>query len=163
MVGKQIPYHTTYLIRQVSCSSDGAQPSKPAEQNNHCLHLYSHQEEHFNSNTCPYLQQGWASLSEDHFCFLRITVAPDGTLWIRNVSRADEGKYTCFAENYLGKANSTGHLSVRGKVITRINILTKYSATYSLTKWANPSYPSIQIMVKSQIRKSLKKHFRSLL
>uniref|UniRef100_A0A8C8A1B9 Contactin 2 n=1 Tax=Oryzias sinensis TaxID=183150 RepID=A0A8C8A1B9_9TELE len=43
----------------------------------------------------------------------RITVAPDGTLWIRNVSRADEGKYTCFAENYLGKANSTGHLSVR--------------------------------------------------
>ncbi|KAK5601005.1 Contactin-2 [Crenichthys baileyi] len=44
----------------------------------------------------------------------RITVTPDGTLWIYNISRADEGKYTCFAENYLGKANSTGHLSVRG-------------------------------------------------
>ncbi|MED6252285.1 Contactin-2, partial [Ataeniobius toweri] len=43
----------------------------------------------------------------------RITVTPDGTLWIYNISRADEGKYTCFAENYLGKANSTGHLSVR--------------------------------------------------
>uniref|UniRef100_A0A3Q4N4V3 Contactin-2 n=1 Tax=Neolamprologus brichardi TaxID=32507 RepID=A0A3Q4N4V3_NEOBR len=44
----------------------------------------------------------------------RITVTPDGILWIYNISRADEGKYTCFAENYLGKANSTGHLSVRG-------------------------------------------------
>uniref|UniRef100_H2RMZ8 Contactin-3 n=1 Tax=Takifugu rubripes TaxID=31033 RepID=H2RMZ8_TAKRU len=43
----------------------------------------------------------------------RVTVAPDGVLSILNISRADEGKYTCFAENYLGKANSTGHLSVR--------------------------------------------------
>ncbi|KAA0707726.1 Contactin-2 Axonal glycoprotein TAG-1 [Triplophysa tibetana] len=43
----------------------------------------------------------------------RIKVTPDGMLWIYNISRADEGKYTCFAENYLGKANSTGHLSVR--------------------------------------------------
>uniref|UniRef100_A0A8C9ZII7 Contactin 2 n=1 Tax=Sander lucioperca TaxID=283035 RepID=A0A8C9ZII7_SANLU len=43
----------------------------------------------------------------------RVTVTPDGVLWINNISRADEGKYTCFAENYLGKANSTGHLSVR--------------------------------------------------
>ncbi|XP_063071450.1 contactin-2 [Engraulis encrasicolus] len=43
----------------------------------------------------------------------RVTVTPDGVLWIYNISRADEGKYTCFAENSLGKANSTGHLSVR--------------------------------------------------
>uniref|UniRef100_A0A3Q3W7P1 Uncharacterized protein n=1 Tax=Mola mola TaxID=94237 RepID=A0A3Q3W7P1_MOLML len=43
----------------------------------------------------------------------RVTVTLDGALWIHNISRADEGKYTCFAENYLGKANSTGHLSVR--------------------------------------------------
>uniref|UniRef100_A0A4W6E8Y2 Contactin 2 n=1 Tax=Lates calcarifer TaxID=8187 RepID=A0A4W6E8Y2_LATCA len=43
----------------------------------------------------------------------RVTVTSDGVLWIHNISRADEGKYTCFAENYLGKANSTGHLSVR--------------------------------------------------
>uniref|UniRef100_A0A8D3DGR9 Contactin 2 n=1 Tax=Scophthalmus maximus TaxID=52904 RepID=A0A8D3DGR9_SCOMX len=43
----------------------------------------------------------------------RVTVTSDGILWIHNISRADEGKYTCFAENYLGKANSTGHVSVR--------------------------------------------------
>ncbi|KAJ8400200.1 hypothetical protein AAFF_G00398940 [Aldrovandia affinis] len=43
----------------------------------------------------------------------RVTVTSDGKLLITNISRADEGKYTCFAENYLGKANSTGHLSVR--------------------------------------------------
>ncbi|KAL4693803.1 hypothetical protein H8959_013068 [Pygathrix nigripes] len=44
----------------------------------------------------------------------RVTVTPDGTLIIRNISRSDEGKYTCFAENFMGKANSTGILSVRG-------------------------------------------------
>uniref|UniRef100_A0A2R8MNY6 Contactin-3 n=1 Tax=Callithrix jacchus TaxID=9483 RepID=A0A2R8MNY6_CALJA len=43
----------------------------------------------------------------------RVTVTPDGTLVIRNISRSDEGKYTCFAENFMGKANSTGILSVR--------------------------------------------------
>ncbi|XP_066559318.1 contactin-2 isoform X2 [Amia ocellicauda] len=43
----------------------------------------------------------------------RVTIYADGTLWIQNISRADEGKYTCFAENFLGKANSTGILSVR--------------------------------------------------
>lgn len=45
----------------------------------------------------------------------RVTVTPDGTLIIRNISRSDEGKYTCFAENFMGKANSTGTLSVRGE------------------------------------------------
>ncbi|XP_006834152.1 PREDICTED: contactin-2 [Chrysochloris asiatica] len=43
----------------------------------------------------------------------RVTVTPDGTLTIRNISRSDEGKYICFAENFMGKANSTGILSVR--------------------------------------------------
>uniref|UniRef100_A0A670ZE85 Contactin 2 n=1 Tax=Pseudonaja textilis TaxID=8673 RepID=A0A670ZE85_PSETE len=44
-----------------------------------------------------------------------IIITPDGTLIIRNISKPDEGKYTCFAENFMGKANSTGILSVRGK------------------------------------------------
>ncbi|XP_067913839.1 contactin-2 [Heterodontus francisci] len=43
----------------------------------------------------------------------RRTIFPDGTLRIQNISRMDEGKYTCFAENYKGKANSTGTVSVR--------------------------------------------------
>ncbi|XP_062998357.1 contactin-2 [Elgaria multicarinata webbii] len=41
------------------------------------------------------------------------TITPDGTLIIRNITKSDEGKYTCFAENFMGKANSTGVLSVR--------------------------------------------------
>uniref|UniRef100_A0A3B3SAU9 Ig-like domain-containing protein n=1 Tax=Paramormyrops kingsleyae TaxID=1676925 RepID=A0A3B3SAU9_9TELE len=53
----------------------------------------------------------------------RVTVTPDGNLWITNISRADEGKYTCFAENYLGKANSTGHLSVRGMLSPQLPLL----------------------------------------
>ncbi|XP_038675989.1 contactin-2 isoform X2 [Scyliorhinus canicula] len=43
----------------------------------------------------------------------RMTIFPDGTLRMRNISRMDEGKYTCFAENYKGKSNSTGTVSVR--------------------------------------------------
>uniref|UniRef100_A0AAQ5ZJH3 Contactin 1 n=1 Tax=Amphiprion ocellaris TaxID=80972 RepID=A0AAQ5ZJH3_AMPOC len=38
--------------------------------------------------------------------------SPDGSLEILNVTRADEGRYTCFAENDRGKANSTGSLLV---------------------------------------------------
>ncbi|KAM3935364.1 contactin-2 isoform 2-T2 [Leptodactylus fuscus] len=43
----------------------------------------------------------------------RITVTTNGTLILKNISRADEGNYTCFAENLMGKSNSTGILSVR--------------------------------------------------
>ncbi|XP_066523401.1 contactin-1a [Hoplias malabaricus] len=42
----------------------------------------------------------------------RIFIWEDGSLEIRNVTKSDEGKYTCFAENDRGKANSTGALSV---------------------------------------------------
>lgn len=40
----------------------------------------------------------------------------DGTLEIVNVTQADEGRYTCFAENDRGKANSTGSLVVTGEI-----------------------------------------------
>uniref|UniRef100_A0A8C3XG04 Contactin-2 n=1 Tax=Cyanoderma ruficeps TaxID=181631 RepID=A0A8C3XG04_9PASS len=43
----------------------------------------------------------------------RVTITADGTLILQNISKSDEGKYTCFAENPMGKANSTGILSVR--------------------------------------------------
>ncbi|KAM6041185.1 contactin-2 isoform 1-T2 [Theristicus caerulescens] len=43
----------------------------------------------------------------------RVTITTDGTLILQNISKSDEGKYTCFAENFMGKANSTGILSVR--------------------------------------------------
>ncbi|XP_018102028.2 contactin-2 [Xenopus laevis] len=43
----------------------------------------------------------------------RVTVTANGTLILRNISHSDEGKYTCFAENVMGKSNSTGVLSVK--------------------------------------------------
>lgn len=46
---------------------------------------------------------------------LRVFIWEDGSLEILNVTRADEGRYTCFAENDRGKANSTGSLQVTGK------------------------------------------------
>nr|XP_023671888.1 contactin-1a-like isoform X1 [Paramormyrops kingsleyae] len=42
----------------------------------------------------------------------RIRIWEDGSLEILNVSKVDEGKYSCFAENNRGKANSTGSLSI---------------------------------------------------
>nr|XP_061826414.1 contactin-1a-like isoform X3 [Nerophis lumbriciformis] len=42
----------------------------------------------------------------------RVFIWDDGSLEILNVTRADEGRYTCFAQNDRGKANSTGSLSV---------------------------------------------------
>ncbi|XP_060891776.1 contactin-1a [Labrus mixtus] len=42
----------------------------------------------------------------------RVFIWDDGSLEILNVTQADEGKYTCFAENDRGKANSTGTLLV---------------------------------------------------
>lgn len=42
----------------------------------------------------------------------RVFILEDGSLEILNVTRADEGRYTCFAENDRGKANSTGSLLV---------------------------------------------------
>uniref|UniRef100_A0A673L2A6 Contactin 1 n=1 Tax=Sinocyclocheilus rhinocerous TaxID=307959 RepID=A0A673L2A6_9TELE len=42
----------------------------------------------------------------------RIFIWPDGSLELLNVTKSDEGKYTCFAENDRGRANSTGSLSV---------------------------------------------------
>lgn len=46
---------------------------------------------------------------------LRVFIWEDGSLEILNVTRADEGRYTCFAENDRGKDNSTGSLLVTGK------------------------------------------------
>ncbi|XP_019128195.1 contactin-1a isoform X1 [Larimichthys crocea] len=42
----------------------------------------------------------------------RVFIWEDGSLEILNLTRADEGRYTCFAENDRGKANSTGALLV---------------------------------------------------
>lgn len=44
----------------------------------------------------------------------RMFIWEDGSLEILNVTRTDEGKYTCFAHNDRGKANSTGSLTVTG-------------------------------------------------
>ncbi|XP_053572700.1 contactin-1 [Bombina bombina] len=42
----------------------------------------------------------------------RVSIWEDGSLEIINITKQDEGSYTCFAENDRGKANSTGTLSV---------------------------------------------------
>lgn len=58
-----------------------------------------------------------------YFWFLhRVFIWEDGSLEILNVTRADEGRYTCFAENDRGKANSTGDLLVMGKFQLKNNV-----------------------------------------
>nr|XP_033773484.1 contactin-2 isoform X2 [Geotrypetes seraphini] len=55
----------------------------------------------------------WSKGTELQTNSSRVSITEEGMLIIRNISRSDEGKYTCFAENFMGKANSTGILSVR--------------------------------------------------
>ncbi|XP_068125686.1 contactin-2 [Hyperolius riggenbachi] len=55
----------------------------------------------------------WSKGTELLYNNSRITVTPNGTLILKNLSRSDEGNYTCFAENFMGKSNSTGILTVR--------------------------------------------------
>uniref|UniRef100_A0A4W6C5Q8 Contactin 3a, tandem duplicate 2 n=1 Tax=Lates calcarifer TaxID=8187 RepID=A0A4W6C5Q8_LATCA len=45
-----------------------------------------------------------------HSC--RITLSPDGTLRLANVSKSDAGSYTCFARNRFGMSSTTGRLLV---------------------------------------------------
>lgn len=48
-------------------------------------------------------------------CFLpRVSVSEDGSLTIRNATRADAGPYTCTATNPFGVAKDTGGLVVKG-------------------------------------------------
>uniref|UniRef100_A0A8C5FYN6 Contactin-3-like n=1 Tax=Gouania willdenowi TaxID=441366 RepID=A0A8C5FYN6_GOUWI len=42
----------------------------------------------------------------------RITLSPDGTLKLANVSKSDAGSYTCFARNRFGMSSTTGRLLV---------------------------------------------------
>uniref|UniRef100_A0A3B4FIZ3 Contactin-3-like n=1 Tax=Pundamilia nyererei TaxID=303518 RepID=A0A3B4FIZ3_9CICH len=46
----------------------------------------------------------------------RITLSPDGTLRLANVSKSDAGSYTCFARNRFGMSSTTGRLLVTGKL-----------------------------------------------
>lgn len=45
---------------------------------------------------------------------LRHTVSEDGTLRITNISKVDEGRYTCVARNHFGTSSSSGALLVKG-------------------------------------------------
>ncbi|XP_016334136.1 contactin-1a-like [Sinocyclocheilus anshuiensis] len=45
----------------------------------------------------------------------RMLIWDDGSLEILNLSKSDEGSYTCYAENDRGKSNSTGTLTITGQ------------------------------------------------
>lgn len=49
--------------------------------------------------------------SPPHF---RLMILEDGTLRITNISKSDEGSYTCVARNHFGASSSTGALLVKG-------------------------------------------------
>uniref|UniRef100_A0A8C9G437 Contactin 1 n=1 Tax=Pavo cristatus TaxID=9049 RepID=A0A8C9G437_PAVCR len=62
----------------------------------------------------------------------RIHIWDDGSLEIINVTKLDEGRYTCFAENNRGKANSTGVLEMTGKPLLCICLFWESSSSKSL-------------------------------
>lgn len=46
----------------------------------------------------------------------RVTVLDNGSLRISNVTKMDDGVYTCVARNQFGVASSAGSLLVKGKL-----------------------------------------------
>lgn len=46
----------------------------------------------------------------------RVTVLDNGSLRISNVTKMDDGLYTCVARNQFGVASSAGSLLVKGKL-----------------------------------------------
>lgn len=48
---------------------------------------------------------------------LRITLLPNGTLKIANVTKRDAASYTCVAKNQFGTASTTGRLLITGEYL----------------------------------------------
>lgn len=69
----------------------------------------------------------------------------DGSLEILNVTRADEGSYTCFAENDRGKANSTGSLTVLGEFNPIKGRFCNVSMTFAVADWCQLHLPDITV------------------
>ncbi|XP_018603052.1 contactin 1b isoform X2 [Scleropages formosus] len=68
----------------------------------------------------------WSKGTEVLYNSTRIRVWDDGSLEIFNATKMDEGRYTCFAENDRGKANSTGTLTITEA--TKITVASSSSA-----------------------------------
>lgn len=60
----------------------------------------------------PKPKYSWSKGTELLINNTRVAIWEDGSLEIINITKLDEGSYTCFAENDRGKANSTTSLSV---------------------------------------------------
>nr|AAI70294.1 Contactin/F3/F11 [Xenopus laevis] len=60
----------------------------------------------------PKAKFSWSKGTELLINNSRVSIWDDGSLEITNITKFDEGSYTCFAENDRGKANSTGIVSV---------------------------------------------------
>ena len=56
---------------------------------------------------------------------LRITLLPNGTLKITNVTRRDAASYTCIAKNQFGTASTTGRLLITGEGCSSSSTSTK--------------------------------------
>lgn len=61
----------------------------------------------------------------------RITLLPNGTLKIANVTRRDGGSYTCIAKNQFGTASALGRLLITGKITTAGNTTLSQTCKYN--------------------------------
>lgn len=88
-------------------------------------------------------------VKNSYWFLLRVFIWEDGSLEILNVTRADEGSYTCFAVNDWGKSNSTGSLLVTGKfqLMSLINnsLFNVSRDSWCCFDWCQPSLAIIPV------------------
>lgn len=72
------------------------------------------------------------------------------------MTRADEGRYTCFAENDRGKANSTGSLLVTGR-FQLMNLINNslYTSFYNVSRTAGVALINVSLCWLSSLSLSV--------
>lgn len=87
---------------------------------------------------------------------LRQTIMDDGTLRITNISKADDGRYTCVARNHFGSSSSTGTLVVKGISLSQVLGTFQAGSFKLLSRWGK------KFQLKHEIENEIYDHFMFL-
>ncbi|KAK7916152.1 hypothetical protein WMY93_011913 [Mugilogobius chulae] len=133
-----------------------AEPHLPLSPKVHCSPFKSPLQQHSHSGmqaqAAPPAISLWKKGSEILQRSERITLLPNGTLQITNVTKQDAGSYTCIAKNQFGSASTTGKLIItakpRGKYVCLIDTDVDSLSTSAILVVKGPPGPPDKVSVE---------------